>query len=212
VIVPELVRPVSPVKVPAIVELPVTAKPPALTVNPPVVTVMPPLLTVRALAAVMAPVFVTFSLLVPLTWKLRKSAVEPAPAAGSFSPIYVPPLAALLPPAIGLPSWKSELVAEAAGVPVKARPVVFAVLVIRPLKVGLLMISTVSVSVLLPTVVRLPLPPARIDNVSPLAIVWFVPLEPATVKIVPLMSPANSELSTNRCWRSLYRLGQWHWS
>ncbi len=72
VIVPELVRPVRPESVPLMVLLPVTAKPPLVTVSWP--------------AAVMAPLLLTLSLLVPLTWKFRKSAVLPAPLTGSLRP------------------------------------------------------------------------------------------------------------------------------
>jgi hypothetical protein len=52
VIEPELVRPVKPLNVPVIVELPVIDAPPALTVNPPVVMVAPPADTVRPLPIV----------------------------------------------------------------------------------------------------------------------------------------------------------------
>lgn len=97
VMVPELVRPVRLPSVPVMVELPVTVAPPLETVKPvrppnvpemvefPVIEA-PPLATVKALAVVIAPVLSTLSLNVPLFWKFKKSAAEPAPAAGAFKP------------------------------------------------------------------------------------------------------------------------------
>lgn len=94
------------------------------------------------------------------------------------------------------PSWTSEAVALLVGVPVRARPVVLALLVISPVKVGLLTMSTVMVLVALATLVRLLLLPLSIETVPPAVTFWLVPLVPARVKSVPLRSLVSSELLT----------------
>ncbi len=50
------------------------------------------------------PALSTLNTLVPFFWRLTRSAAEPAPVFGAFSPMYVPPLVAVLPPAIAPPN------------------------------------------------------------------------------------------------------------
>src|SRR5579884_1754664 len=65
---------------------PARLSPPAETVRPPAVIVAPPELTVKAPLVVRAPAEVTLSSEVPLFWKFRKSATDPAPVDGSLIP------------------------------------------------------------------------------------------------------------------------------
>lgn len=98
--VPDEVRPVSEVSVPAMVLLPVTE--------------MPPVVTVKVLPSVVAPVLVTLSLTAPPTCMLIKS---PAKLAGLL-PINVP---LALPLAIAAPSLITDAVALALGVPLSTK-------------------------------------------------------------------------------------------